>query len=189
MQTMEGIRLASKEDAEALLAIYRPYVEKTAISFETVVPSLAEFQRHLEMILERYPYFVVDVAGELLGYAYLQPFIARAAYDWVAEWTIYLREDQKGKGWGRRLYQAIEKAAKAQHLTTIYGCVGVPAQEENAYLNFNSAHFHQHLGFREVGHFHQCGYKFGQWLDMVWLEKRLGDVPLTPEPFVPYGAL
>ena len=85
------LRVARPSDAAELLALYAPYVEDTAISFETVVPSLEEFTERMVYKLPRYPYIVAEKDGELLGYAYLSPFVGRAAYDWAAETTIYLR--------------------------------------------------------------------------------------------------
>ena len=88
------LRPATPEDAAALLAIYRPYVLHTAITFEYDVPTLSEFTRRVEATLRTHPYLVAEQAGELLGYAYAAPFHVRAAYQWAAESTIYLRQDQ-----------------------------------------------------------------------------------------------
>ena len=92
-------------DALALLAVYRPYVEETYISFEYEVPSLEEFTRRIQTINERYPYLLAEQDGAVLGYAYAAPFKARAAYDWAVETTIYLRQDQRGRGIGRALLE------------------------------------------------------------------------------------
>ena len=82
------IRAAAPEDAVQLLAIYTPYVERTAITFEYDVPTLEEFQRRIARTLQRYPYLTAERGGELLGYAYLSPFVGRAAYQWAAETSI-----------------------------------------------------------------------------------------------------
>lgn len=87
------LRIARVSDAHELLALYVPYVEETAISFETEVPSLEEFTQRMIKRLPQYPYIVAQRGGELLGYAYLSPFVGRAAYLWAAETTIYLRRD------------------------------------------------------------------------------------------------
>ena len=128
MQNQENltIRFADPGDAEALLEIYRPYVEKTAVSFETAVPSVEEFRGRIRRILEHYPYLAAEKDGALLGYAYAGPFVGRAAYRWSAEVTIYLREDQKKKGIGRMLYARLEELLKARHITNLYACIGFP---------------------------------------------------------------
>ena len=85
------IRAARLEDARELLAIYAPYVEKTAITFEYKTPSLQEFQARMRRTLEKYPYLVAEKDGELAGYAYTGAFVGRAAYDWAAETAIYAK--------------------------------------------------------------------------------------------------
>lgn len=182
------IRGAKPDDAEQLLAIYAPYVEKTAITFEYETPSLEAFRSRIEKTLQAYPYLVAERDGALLGYAYTGPFVGRAAYGWSAETTIYLREDQRNRGLGRRLYQALEDVSKAQHILNLNACIGYP-ETEDAYLTKNSAQFHTHLGYRMVGVFHNCGYKFGRWYHMIWMEKRIGVHSAVPAPIIPFPAL
>lgn len=168
------IRVAKIEDAEALLEIYKPYVEKTAISFEYDVPSLAEFRGRMEKTLKKYPYLVAENSEEIIGYTYAGPFVGRAAYDWGIETTIYIKEDKKRIGAGKRLYEALEKILKAQNILNMNACIGYPDIEDE-YLNKNSVEFHSHIGFKMVGEFHKCGYKFGRWYNMVWMEKIIGE--------------
>ena len=78
------IRVAKPEDAKGLLEIYAPYVEKTAITFEYVVPSEKEFAERIRHILTKYPYLVLEENGELLGYVYAGTFNERSAYDWAS---------------------------------------------------------------------------------------------------------
>ena len=86
------IRTATANDAEAILNIYAYYVENTAITFEYDVPTLEEFTQRIENTLKKYPYLVAEKDGEILGYAYAGVFKDRAAYDWSAETTIYLKD-------------------------------------------------------------------------------------------------
>ncbi|MFC0323928.1 GNAT family N-acetyltransferase [Gallibacterium melopsittaci] len=177
------IRVATLDDAPAILAIYAPYVEKTAITFEYDVPSLAEFQARMKKTLTKYPYIVAERAGEIVGYAYTSAFVGRAAYDWAVETTIYLKETQIKSGLGKKLYTAIENISKAQHIYNLNACIGYP-EKEDQYLTKNSADFHHHLGYRLVGEFRKCGYKFGTWYNMVWMEKFLAEHPEKPEPVI-----
>ena len=71
------------------------------------------------------------------------------------------------------LYEALEKELKKMGILNLYACIGYPATEDE-YLTKNSAEFHEHLGFTKVGEFHKCGYKFGRWYDMIWMEKIIG---------------
>lgn len=170
----DKIRIALKEDAETLVKIYAPYVEKTAITFEYEVPSVEEFEGRMSRILEKYPYLAAERNGEIVGYAYAGAFHSRAAYNWAVETTVYVREDQKKTGVGRDLYQALEKILSAQNILNLNACIGYPV-EEDEYLTKNSVQFHNHMGYRFVGEFYKCGYKFGRWYNMVWMEKHIGE--------------
>jgi L-amino acid N-acyltransferase YncA len=182
------IRAASPKDAAELLRIYAPYVRKTAITFEYDVPSLAEFRGRIERTLEKRPYLAAVSGGEILGYAYTSPFVGRAAYDWSAETTIYLREDRRGAGLGRLLYQALEDVSRAQRIANLYACIGCP-ETDDEYLTKNSVQFHAHLGYSLIGTFRKCGYKFGRWYDMVWMEKLIGGHEPVPDPVIPFPCL
>ena len=120
------IRVAKPEDAKGLLEIYAPYVEKTAITFEYGVPSEKEFAGRIRHILTKYPYLVLEENGELLGYVYAGTFNERSAYDWAVETTIYIREDQKKRGLGKKMYTALEQVLKKQNITNLNACIGVP---------------------------------------------------------------
>lgn len=183
-----NLRVASVDDAEELLKIYTPYVQKTAITFEYDVPTPEEFRKRIENTLKKYPYLVVEKDGQLLGYTYTGPFIGRAAYGWGAELSIYLREDCRRMGLGKMLYHAIEGISKAQNILNLNACIGDP-EVEDEYLTKNSIQFHSHMGYRMVGRFHQCGYKFGRWYHMVWMEKIIGAHTPEPAPVLPFPEL
>ena len=168
------IRTTTIEDAGTLLEIYSYYVEKTAITFEYDVPSKEEFEGRIMHTLKRYPYLVIEDDGQIKGYAYAGVFKDRAAYDRSCEVTIYLDKDSKGRGYGRALYEALETELKKQGITNLYACIGDP-MEEDEYLTRQSEQFHGHLGYTKVGDFHKCGYKFGRWYNMIWMEKIIGD--------------
>ena len=183
------IRPAVPEDACVLLSLYAPYVRETAITFEYEVPSQEEFAHRIQRTLERYPYLVAQAGDTVLGYAYAGPFQTRAAYQWSAETTIYLHPDMRGKGLGRTLYQALEQVLAAQQIQNLNACIAVPAQMPDPYLTQASASFHARLGYQLVGRFHQCGYKFGRWYDMIWMEKCLGEHPVRPPAVIPFPQL
>lgn len=168
------IRPAKAADAERLLEIYAYYVENTAITFEYDVPSLDEFRQRILNTMKKYPYLVIEQDGEIQGYAYAGPFVGRAAYDWSCELSIYICHDARKCGMGRKLYEALEQELKAMGILNLYACIGYPVTEDE-YLTKNSAEFHAHLGFQKVGEFHRCGYKFGRWYDMIWMEKIIGE--------------
>ena len=167
------IREADVADAARLLEIYAYYVQNTAITFEYDVPSLSEFQRRIRNTKRRYPYLVIERDGVIRGYAYAGPFVGRAAYDWSCELSIYLDRAARKRGLGRRLYEALDARLREMGILNLYACIGYP-EEEDEYLTRNSADFHAHLGFATVGEFHNCGYKFGRWYHMIWMEKLIG---------------
>jgi len=169
-----SIRFAKPEDAKELLKIYAYYVTDTAISFETEVPSEEEFKLRIEEVLKSYPFIVACKDDEILGYAYLHSFVGRKAYELSAETTIYLNPDKKKMGIGKKLYSVLEDVAKEQNITNLYSCIGY-VDKEDEYLNNNSVQFHEHIGFRMVGKFENCGHKFGRWYHMVWMEKIIGE--------------
>lgn len=169
-----SIRFAKPEDAKELLKIYAYYVTDTAISFETEVPSEEKFKLRIEEVLKSYPFIVACKDDEILGYAYLHSFVGRKAYELSAETTIYLNPDKKKMGIGKKLYSVLEDIAKAQNITNLYSCIGY-VDKEDEYLNNNSVQFHEHIGFRMVGKFENCGHKFGRWYHMVWMEKIIGE--------------
>jgi phosphinothricin acetyltransferase len=103
------------------------------------------------------------------------------AYDWSVETAIYVARGRGGAGVGAALYAALERELRAQHVVNLGACITA----ENA----GSIGFHRHLGYETVANFAHFGYKFGRWLDVVWMEKTLGEVPDSPDPFIPFSEL
>lgn len=183
------IRLATEADAPALAEIYRPYVLDTAITFEYVPPTAAEFAERMRGIMPQYPYLVAECGGVPVGYAYASTFKGRPAYDWAVETSIYVASGHVGSGVGRALHDALARALRAQGILNMYACIAVPAGADDATLTRNSQQFHAHLGYRLVGEFEQCGYKGGRWYNMVWMEKMLGEHLPDQPAVVPFSRL
>ena len=182
------IRIAVPEDAGVLLKIYAPYVENTAVSFEYAVPSVEEFSHRIRNTLKSYPYLAAEMDGETVGYAYAHTFIPRAAYNWSAESSIYVRMDRKGCGIGKKLYQTLETYLKRQHIQNLNACIASIDVEDETLTN-DSERFHRHMGYEMVGKVHHCAYKFNQWYDMIWMEKKLGEYPEQPGRVIPFAEL
>ena len=162
------------EDAEELLSIYAPYVRDTAISFEYDVPSLCDFQERIRNISSFLPYIKAVEEGEILGYAYADKFKNRKAYDWSVEVTVYVRRDSRRVGVGKMLYHALECSLKRIGVLNMNACIAMP-KEEDEHLSNDSYYFHEKMGFHLVGTFHNSGYKFNTWYDMIWMEKIIGE--------------
>lgn len=168
------IRMANPADAQALLNIYAPYVINTAITFEYDVPSVEEFASRIAHTLEKYPYLIAEEGGNILGYAYASPFHDRPAYEWAVETSIYVDQNIKHRGIGRKLHDALESTLREQGILNMNACIAYPP-EEDEHLDKNSVEFHAHMGYRLVGEFYKCGYKFNRWYNMVWMEKLIGE--------------
>lgn len=182
------IRVASVEDAAEILKIYIPYIEDTAITFEYTIPSLEEFAGRISKTLQRYPYFVACMDGKIVGYAYASEFKGRKAYDWSVETSIYVERGLHGKGIGKALYEALEEALGKQGITNVNACIAY-IEVEDQYLTNDSMYFHEHLGYKLVGTFHQCAYKFDSWYDMIWMEKMIGEHAAVPKDIVAFPDL
>lgn len=168
------IEKVTEEDAKELLKIYEPYVTDTAISFEYEVPTLEEFKNRIEEISSKYPYIKAVEDGRIIGYAYANTFKGRQAYDWSVETTIYIAKEARRNGAGRQLYEQLEKSLKSMGILNMNACIAW-AKEDDEHLNNDSYYFHGKMGFNMVGTFHDSGYKFNRWYDMIWMEKMIGE--------------
>lgn len=165
--TIRPVQLA---DAPALSKIYEPYVLNTAISFEYTPPDSAEFVRRIKEISQKYPYLVAEQAGVVVGYAYASQLKNRPAYDHCVELSIYLSPEKRKCGIGRQLYSSLMTSLHDMGIHNAYACIA-HTDEADEYLNNASEDFHSHIGFTLCGKFHNCGYKFGRYYDVIWMEK------------------
>ena len=171
---MLTIRPASAADAPALAAIYAPYVRETTITFEYDPPSAEEFAHRIKVTSEKYPYFVCCDGDRPVGYAYAHAFRERAAYDWDVEMSIYVERDRRHGGVGSLLYAVLEEALREMGIVNCYACITSP--------NPDSVAFHLAQGYRELAVFPRSGFKFGRWLDVIWMEKQINPHRAEPAP-------
>lgn len=193
------IRTATPDDAKQILSIYAYYVTNTAITFECTVPTLQEFTERITNILQKYPYLVAEENGQIIGYAYASAFHSREAYAHSVEVTVYVAPQMRRAGLGRQLYGYLEELLKKQNVCNLYTCIAYPPKiegeeygslislerSEDRYLTFDSVRFHEHLGYRMIGEFQNCGYKFNRWYSMVWMEKMIGEHTTGHPEFIP----
>lgn len=162
------IRPATEKDVPEILSIYAPYVEHSTATFEYDVPCSKSFLQRFYDITAQYPWLVWEEKGKILGYAYASAPYSRAAFSWCAEPSIYLRPEAKGRGIGKKLYAVLEKILQLQGYQVLYALI----TSENT----ESIIFHQKNGYTIQVHFPDCGYKFGRWLGLTWMEKRINFV-------------
>ncbi len=169
------IRFVTEKDCEKILEIYSYYIENTAITFETEIPSVHDFCLRVKGIAEKYPYLVYLDDGEVVGYAYASKYAERAAYCYDVEVSVYVMEKYHGSGVAAKLYECLFKILYEQGFYNLYAGITLP--------NDKSQRFHEKFGFTQAGLFHNTGYKFGKWLDVVRLEKALKKHD-TPTPII-----
>ena len=167
------IRDVKLEDTSSLVNIYKPYVEKTAITFEYDVPTVEQFRDRIKKITKKFPYLVAEEDGEILGYAYAMSFHERIAYQWTVEVSVYLAENIRGKGVGKKLYLQLEELLKNQGIKTLTACITYPGS--------GSIEFHEKLNFEKVAHFKKVGFKLDAWHDVVWYQKNIADYDNNPQ--------
>jgi L-amino acid N-acyltransferase YncA len=161
--------LARPEDAPALLAIYRPHVEDSAVSFELATPSATEFGERIARIQGGWEWLLAERNGECVGYVYASAHRERAAYRWSVEVSAYVRADSHRQGIARLLYERLFEDIAAKGYCNAYAVITLP--------NDASVSLHQRLGFVTVGVFKSVGRKFGRWHDVLWMHRMLRAQP------------
>ncbi len=171
---MSQIRPSTDADVPAITAIYAHHVLHGTGTFETTPPTEADMAaRRADVLAKGLPYLVVEEAGQVLGFAYCNWFKPRPAYRFSAEDSIYLHPDARGRGLGRLLLGALAEAGEKAGLRKLIAVIGDSG-------NAGSIGVHRALGFTDAGVIRSCGWKFGRWLDIVLMEKVLGDGDATP---------
>ena len=184
------IRVATANDAKVIASIYKPYVVETAVSFELTPPTNDVMKERIEQTLLHYPFLVLEEEERVKGYAYASAFTSsRPAYEHSAEVSIYLDQKSRGKGYGKKLYEELEKILKKQNVCTVYACIAMPSLEDDIYLDNSSFLFHKAVGFTLCGTFKMCGYKFNRWYNMVWMGKKIAEYKDLILPFIPFPDL
>ncbi|MDA1265061.1 MAG: GNAT family N-acetyltransferase [Planctomycetota bacterium] len=169
---MTSIRLATPEDADAVLAIYTPVVENTWVSFEFEAPARAELAQRIASTLARAPWIVAEEEGVCLGYAYAVPFRARPAYCWSLEVSVYVHHDHHRRGVARALYEALFALLRRQGFQRLIAGIALP--------NEASVTLHESFGFRPVGTFDRVGHKLGDWRAVGFWDLALCDLDAQP---------
>ncbi len=168
------IRIIEDKDINDIVEIYQYYVENTAITFEYDAPMYDEFKSRIDNIIMKYPFLVYEYNNTVIGYAYATPLKGRKAFDHSVETSIYVHKDYRKAGIGKKLYEALEKALALCNITNLYACIAYPNEIDET-LDKSSVYFHEKLGYKNVGEFHNCGFKFNRWYHIVWMEKVIGE--------------
>ena len=162
------IRVASLDDAAAMNRVYNPFIEKTAVTFETSPLTLRDRRAWIEERQRdpRHPVFVACAAdGAVVGFANAGSFDPRGAYETSVKVSVFLAPEARGRGFGPRLYKALFEALSSADVHRAYALIVAP--------NPGSARLHESFGFRHVATLSEVGRKFGRYHDVMWFEKRM----------------
>jgi L-amino acid N-acyltransferase YncA len=177
---VSAIRVARPGDAEQVLEIYAPNVTDSFVSFELAAPTVEDMRARIVKTLATYPWLVHDEDGRVLGYAYGSAHRERAAYQWSADVSCYVRAGARGRGIGKALYLELLRRLEEQGLRNAYAGIALP--------NEASVRLHESVGFAPIGIYRGVGFKQGEWRDVGWWGRRLADLtpdPAPPRPFRP----
>ncbi|HYE46379.1 MAG TPA: arsinothricin resistance N-acetyltransferase ArsN1 family B [Caulobacter sp.] len=179
---MGTVQVASEADAEAIAAIYAPYVVGTAISFEETAPTSDEMARRIASTLPTFPFLVFEEAGAVLGYCYGAAHGARPAYRWACNVSVYVAQAAQQRGVGRALYSALFELLDRQGFHALFAGIALP--------NAGSVALHEAMGFEHLGTYHKVGFKLGAWRDVGYWRRGLreGLPAADPIPFQALGA-
>ena len=170
------IRPVEAGDAAAIAAIYAPNVTSNVVSFELDPPDATEMRSRIAATSRTHPWLVCERAEGVVGYAYASTHLARAAYQWSTNVSVYIDALQHRSCLGRALYTSLFALLRLQGFYNVYGGITLP--------NAGSVGLHEAMGFRPVGVYRQVGYKFGAWHDVGWwgmeLQKKTTAEPLPP---------
>ena len=156
------IRMATKEDASAMLEIYAPFILNTGITQETEVPFNEDFQERILSNLKERPWLVCEIEKQIAGYAYASKHRDRKGYQWCVEASVYISEKYFGIGVANALYTALFDILKLQGYVNAYAVITLP--------NERSIAFHKKFGIEYLTTYPKIGYKLGQWHDVGWMQ-------------------
>ncbi len=162
------VRPAALGDLPAIQAIYAHHVLHGLASFEEEPPSVQELERRYHDVIARgLPYIVAETGGAVGGYGYCSPYRARSAYRYALEDSIYIRHDMTGRGIGKRLLEELIRRCEGLGYRQVIAVIGDSA-------NAASIGVHAACGFVRVGTLRSVGFKFGRWVDSVFMQRPLG---------------
>jgi L-amino acid N-acyltransferase YncA len=167
-----SVRPATAADMAAVTAIYAHFVENTTATFDLIAPGEATMRRRFQSVTEcGLPYLVAELDGYIVGYSYAGPFRPREGYRFTVEDSIYVRADCRGYGVGKSLLTELISRCQAKGCHSMVACI--------CGVNVPSTSLHALLGFVPVGTMPEAGRKFGKWLDLSIMQRRL-EPPLSP---------
>jgi phosphinothricin acetyltransferase len=163
MEEVLNIRPAAEADLVGILSIYNEIIANTTAVFHYDLQTMESRKSWFDQKnKEGYPVFVAEEHGEILGFSSFGPFRNWQAYRFTVENSVYVRSDCRGRGIGKQLLKATIDAARGMGMHTIIAGIELKNQA--------SIRMHKQFGFREAALLKEVGFKFEQWLDLVFLQ-------------------
>ncbi|HET6768412.1 MAG TPA: GNAT family N-acetyltransferase [Chitinophagaceae bacterium] len=176
-----NIRVATGDDAPAMLEIYAPFILNSGITQETEVPTVEDFQQRILSNLKERPWLVCEISNEIAGYAYAGKHRDRKGYQWCTEPSVYISEKYYGLGVANALYSALFDILKLQGYVNAYAVITLP--------NERSVAFHKKFGFEYLTTYKKIGYKLGEWHDVGWMQHQINPHKNDPKDLVRFSGM
>lgn len=165
MEAQLNIRPAKLQDSESIRNLYRPYVEETLFTLDTFLPSVLEIENQISNCQAAHAFLVAEQNKSLVAFAYARPFSPRKAYQYTAEVFLYIDLNYQDLSIAQKLYQELEISLSHQKIVVL---VSTMPQNHQAGIQF-----YKKNGFIQKGSLPNAGFKFNEWLDIIWLTKEL----------------
>jgi L-amino acid N-acyltransferase YncA len=172
------VREASSQDAAGCLAIYRPYVENSAVSWELDVPTIDEMAQRITVAANTHAWLVLESGDQTIGFAYAHAFNLHPAFQWSVQTGLYVADDHHRGGGGRTLYTQLLSRLGERGYRRAFAAITEPNEASNA--------FHRSMGFQDVGLYRRVEWKLGSWHDVAWMQV---DLPGSADPADPPGLI
>ncbi len=161
------IRKVTSSDAARIRDIYNYYIANTVMTFETDMLSEENVLQRIRKYTPFYPWYVSEIDGNVIGYAYASEFVERSAYKYTSEITIFIDHKYTRSGSGKVLFTQLIDDMKKLGYAALVSIIAVP--------NVPSVQLHRSFGFEKVGHLRKVGYKLNHWIDVEYWELLLLD--------------
>jgi L-amino acid N-acyltransferase YncA len=156
------VRPASAQDAGACVAIYRPYVRDTTISWEIEVPTVDEMAARIGTARDTHEWLVLEREGQIIGFAYAHALRRLPSYQWSAETGIYVSAEHHRTGGGRELYAQLLRRITERGYRQAFAGITQPNKASNS--------FHRSFGFQDAGLYRRVEWKHNGWHDVAWMQ-------------------
>ncbi|GHT93277.1 N-acetyltransferase [Spirochaetia bacterium] len=156
------LRPVKAADALAICGIYNYYIANTAVSFEERPVGTAEMETRIRNVTVKFPFFVWEDEGTVLGYTYVNTWKERISYRYSVENSLYVKNGMEGKGIGGKLFAHLLEAVKKTDIHAIVAGITLP--------NDASIAIHEKFGFKKIAQFNEIGFKMNKWLDVGYWE-------------------